>query len=224
MGRTVSVPLSVRRLLPDFRGLPRAFWVLFAGTLVNRVGGFVLIFLAIYLTEVRGLSAAQAGTVISAYGLGAIAGAPLGGAWSDRIGRRPTLAASLVLGGASMFALGLVTRAPAIIAVAAVTGLLYEMYRPVVSATIADVVRADDRPRAYSLIYWAVNLGGSIGPLLGGLLAAASYRALFAIDALTSVLYGLVVWIALPETRPWSPGASAHSTARRARSWQTLSS
>jgi hypothetical protein len=39
-----------RRLLPDFRGLPRPFWVLFVGTLVNRVGGFVLVFLAIYLT------------------------------------------------------------------------------------------------------------------------------------------------------------------------------
>ena len=84
-------PEIPRRLLPDFRGLPRPFWVLFAGMLVNRVGGFVLVFLAIYLTEVRGLSAAQAGAVMSVYGLGAIAGGPLGGALSDRIGRRSTL-------------------------------------------------------------------------------------------------------------------------------------
>jgi Na+/melibiose symporter-like transporter len=31
------------------------------------VGGFVVVFLAIYLTAVRGLNAAQAGAVISAY-------------------------------------------------------------------------------------------------------------------------------------------------------------
>jgi predicted MFS family arabinose efflux permease len=195
----------VRRMLPDFRGLPRPFWVLFVGTLVNRVGGFVLIFLAIYLTEVRGLSAAQAGVVISAYGLGAIGGGPLGGALSDRIGRRPILATSLIAGGASMLMLGLATETPAIMAAAVVTGFFYEMYRPVVSATIADIVRPDDRPRAYGLIYWAVNLGASIAPLLGGLVAARSYRALFAADAGTTALCGVIVWMALPETRPANP-------------------
>jgi MFS family permease len=192
------------RLLPDFRGLPRPFWVLFAGTLVNRVGGFVLVFLAIYLTEVRGLSAAQAGAVMSVYGLGAIAGGPLGGALSDRVGRRLTLGASLIGGGASMMVLGLMTGTPAITAAAAVTGLLYEMYRPVVNATIADVVHPDDRPRAYGLVYWAINLGASAAPVLGGLIAARSYRLLFAADGLTTLLYGVIVWMLLPETRPVS--------------------
>jgi len=190
------------KLLPDFRELPRAFWVLFAGTLVNRVGGFVLVFLAIYLTDGRGLSAAQAGTVMAAYGLGAIAGGPFGGALSDRIGRKPTLTASLFGGGVSMLALGLATSTSGIVAAAIVTGLLYEMYRPVVSATVADVVSGDDRPRAYALIYWAVNIGASIAPIVGGVIAARSYRVLFAADAATTALYGLIVWAALPETRP----------------------
>jgi Na+/melibiose symporter-like transporter len=47
--------------------------VLFGSTLVNRLGGFVVVFLAIYLTAVRGLNAAQAGAVISAYCRGAFA-------------------------------------------------------------------------------------------------------------------------------------------------------
>src|SRR5512145_1694799 len=95
-GECVQPRTWTRRLVPDFRGLPRPFWVLFAGTLVNRGGGFVLVFLALYLTEVRGLTPTQAGAIISAYGLGAIAGGPLGGALSDRIGRRPTLVGSLI--------------------------------------------------------------------------------------------------------------------------------
>jgi MFS family permease len=194
--------VAPRFFAPDFRGLPPAFWVLFAGTLVNRIGGFLLIFLVIYLTDVRGLSAAQAGAVLSAYGLGAIAGSPLGGALSDRIGRRPTLVVSLIAGGASVLVLGLVARTATITFVAVTTGLFYEMYRPVVAAAVADVVRAGDRPRAYGLIYWAVNLGASIAPLLGGFIAARSYRALFAVDAATTALFGFILWIALPETRP----------------------
>lgn len=198
--------------MPDVRGLPRPFWVLFAGTFVNRVGGFVLIFLAIYLTEARGLTPAQAGAVVAAYGIGAIGAGPIGGALADRIGRRPTLVASLIGGGASMFVLGLMTRPTTITAVAIATGLLYEMYRPVVSATVADIVSAEARPRAYGLIYWAVNLGASIAALLGGVVAAHSYLVLFAVDAITTAMFGIVLWAALPETRPAAP---AHDSPDR---------
>ena len=31
-------------------GFPRTFWLLWAGTIVNRLGGFVIPFLALYLT------------------------------------------------------------------------------------------------------------------------------------------------------------------------------
>lgn len=189
-------------LVPDLGGLPRSFWVLFAGTLVNRVGGFVLFFLAIYLTEQRGLSAAQSGLVLSAYGFGAILGGPIGGALSDRVGRRPTLVGCLLGGGASLFALGLARGAVMITALGVLTGCVYEMYRPVVSATVADIVSPEDRPRAYGLIYWAVNLGAAVAAAIGGLIAAYSYQALFALDALTTAGFGLVIWAALPETRP----------------------
>jgi S-formylglutathione hydrolase FrmB len=47
-----------RRFIPDFRQLPRAFWVLFVGTLINRTGGFVFVFLTLYLIEVRDLQVA----------------------------------------------------------------------------------------------------------------------------------------------------------------------
>jgi len=52
-------------------GLPRQFWWLWTGTLVNRAGAFVLPFLAIYLTDSLGYSTAFAGLVLGAVGLGA---------------------------------------------------------------------------------------------------------------------------------------------------------
>jgi MFS family permease len=115
-----------------------------------------------------------------------------------------------------MLVLGLVTRTVTMTIAAAVTGLLYEMYRPVVSATVADVVGAADRPRAYGLIYWAVNLGASVAPVLGGLIATRSYLALFVADAATTVLFGVILWAALPETRPASSGhaGEAHGATR----------
>jgi MFS family permease len=76
------------------------------------------------------------------------------------------------------------------------------LYRPAVAAAVADLVQPDDRPRAYSLLYWAVNVGASVAPILGGVIATHGYLTLFVADAATTFLYGLIVWKALPETQP----------------------
>lgn len=75
-------------------GLPRTFWYLWTGTLVNRLGSFVLIFLAIYLTQERGFDELAAGLVLSLWGVGGAVGTTLGGMLADRWGRRPTLLTS----------------------------------------------------------------------------------------------------------------------------------
>ena len=72
-------------------GLPSTFWYLWTGTLINRLGSFVLIFLAIYLTQERDFSASQAGLVIGLWGVGGAVGTTVGGTLADRWGRRPTL-------------------------------------------------------------------------------------------------------------------------------------
>ncbi len=194
------------RLLANLRsmtgGLPRPFWVIWAGTFVNRCGSFVLPFLAIYLTEARGLSITQAGLVVSIYGAGGAIAAPLGGFLADRVGRRSTLITALGLGGAGMIAIGFAHRiqviAPAMFCVAAVS----EMYRPAMQAAVADLVPPHDRVRAYGLIYWVINLGFAIGLAVGGTLASVSFRWLFVGDGATTLLFALLIGLGLPETRP----------------------
>ena len=65
-------------------GLPATFWYLWAGTLVNRAGAFVVIFLSIYLTDERGFSVAYAGLVLGLYGAGGAIGTTVGGVLADR--------------------------------------------------------------------------------------------------------------------------------------------
>jgi len=77
-------------------GLPRAYWALWVGLLVNRVGSFVVPFLSLYLTRERGLSLAEAGGLVSLWGLGAIGAGPVSGVISDRVGRRAAMLVSLV--------------------------------------------------------------------------------------------------------------------------------
>jgi predicted MFS family arabinose efflux permease len=181
-------------------GLPRAFWILFAGTVVNRTGSFVLPFLAVYLTRVRHFSLAQAGAVAALWGVGVAIAGPLGGFIADRIGRRATMMFALLVGGAGMIGLGFLHSIAWIAPATMLVALIGEMYRPAMLAAIVDVVPARDRVRAMGLIYWAINLGVAIGASLGGLLATVSYTLLFVGDGLTTLAFGFIVWRAVTES------------------------
>jgi MFS family permease len=193
----------IRRALHAWAGgLPRAFWSIFAGTLINRVGTFVEPFLALYLTSSRDLTPARAGTVVALVGAGSVVSQPLGGALADRLGRRPTLTGGMVASGLAITALALARPLWLVALCALLVGVVGDLYRPAGQATVADVVAIDDRRRASGLLFWVVNLGFSVAAVGGGLLATRGYGLLFAIDAATCIGYAAVVWFTVPETRP----------------------
>ncbi len=188
-------------------GLPPAFWYLFAGTLVNRVGSFITPFLALYLTGERDVSVAQAGLVLSLLGLGSAVGQPLGGVLADRIGRRRTMVLGLLSSATTLLVLGAATSFVAVAVSALAYGLCLDLFRPAVQAAVADLVTDDDRPRAFALQFWAINLGFSVATPLGGFLASRGYWLLFVLDAAASVLFALLILRGVPETRPVVTGA-----------------
>lgn len=196
--------------------LPAAFWYLWTGTLINRIGGLVVPFLTLFLTGRRGLSVAQATFVVALWGGAQLAGSVAGGHAADRIGRRATLVVSM-LGGAAVMVMIPLLRGylPVAMAVTAL-GFLGGLYRPAVSAAVADLVPEPHRAHAYALIYWATNLGFAIAPVLAGLLADRWFTGLFVVDAATSAAYGLLAFARVPETRPlratsWPPHAAAEA-------------
>ncbi|MFB7235907.1 MDR family MFS transporter [Streptomyces sp. NPDC056534] len=183
-------------------GLPQGFWWLWLSTLVNRTGAFVLTFLSLYLTVELGHSAWFAGLVVALHGLGGVAGSPLGGALTDRWGRRPTMVTMHLAAAASAAALAVVTSAWAIATVVLLMGVAMQAVRPSINATIADMVPAHDVRRAYALNYWALNLGFAIASIGGGAAIFLGYRTLFVVDAVATTLCAVIVFLRLPETRP----------------------
>lgn len=187
-------------LRAEVSSLPRPVWVLFAGTLVNRLGGFVLFFLILYLRQ-KGYSVPQAGLALSAYGVGGVAAAFIGGHLADRIGRRNTIVVSMFLSSATVLALSQEQALSTVVVVTALTGLSAELYRPAASALVADLTAPGERVTAFAVYRIAVNLGVAVGPAMGGFLVDRSFFSLFVIDAVTSALFALIALFALPNTR-----------------------
>lgn len=196
--------------------VPRSYWFIWWGTLVNRLGGFVVPLLMIYLTEVRSMGVAEAGGVVSVFGAGHILASYLGGELADRLGRRITMLISLFGGAIAMLVLGFVRDITAIVVMVGLVGLFGELYRPAVLAFVSDVVPQQHRMAAYGLLYWVINVGFAFAAVVGGLLAELDFTILFVADAVTMIAYGVIVLVAVPETRPARLPQAAHVAPSRA--------
>src|SRR2546423_1827691 len=174
-------------------GLPREVWLLFVTNLINRAGMMVLPFLVLYLTRERHFTAGQAGFSLAVYGAAAIFAGPISGWLSDRIGALPIMRASLLLSGTVLLLFPLAHSRAAVYGITILWAACAELFRPASLAAITHVVSPEQRRPAYALNRLAINLGMSIGPALGGFLAAVSFRAMFLVDALTTILAGAVL-------------------------------
>ncbi|MFI9246922.1 MDR family MFS transporter [Streptomyces sp. NPDC053086] len=208
-------PARVRSAVREsVSGLPREFWWLWTSTLVNRLGAFVATFMALYLTLDRGYSASYAGLVASLHGLGGVVSSLGAGVMADRLGRRPTLLIAQTATAGSVALLGFMTTPVAIAAVAFVVGMASNASRPAVQAMMADIVRPEDRVRAFSLNYWAINLGFAVSSAAAGFIAEFSYLAGFLIEAGMTLACALVVFAKLPESRPTATARQAEGDVR----------
>jgi len=197
-------------LLSLVEGLPPAYWLIWTGTLINRLGGFVVPFLTLYLTARREMPVSSAALVVSLFGAGSFLAQLTGGELTDRLGRRPVMLMSFFITPIFMITLGLARDISLIAICTFIVGFFTDLYRPAVGAAIADLVAAELRTRAYGYNYWAINLGAAVAPLLAGLLAGYNYLILFIADALTTAIFGLIVLFGIRETRP----AEAHHSSR----------
>ncbi|MEH6376748.1 MFS transporter [Streptomyces sp. KLMMK] len=194
---------SVRRAAKEsVSGLPRAFWWLWASTLVNRLGAFVSIFLAMFLTADQGHSASFAGLVGALLGLGSVISSIGAGVMTDRLGRRPTLLIAQASTAVSVAVLGFMTDPVAISVVAFLVGMASNASRPAVQAMMADIVAPEDRVRAFALNYWAINLGFAISSVAAGFVAEYSYLIGFLGEAVMTLACAILVFVKLPESRP----------------------
>ncbi len=205
-----------RAVVARVGGLPGAFWVLFAGTLINRLGGFVEPFLAVWLSGPRGLEPRAIGLVLSAFGAGALLSQPLGGAIADRLGRKVALVGGMVGTAAGLAVLALSPGQASLVVVAFLLGVAVDVYRPASSAMVTDLVSSADRPRAFGLLFWAINLGFAGTGVLAGFLAARGFGLLFVGDALTCLAFAALVAWRIPETRPRDGPVAAERRGRLA--------
>lgn len=184
-----------------YRGMSRNLWLLALVMLVNRSGAMVLLYMSIYLTRAKQFSIQEAGFVMTLYGLGSITGAYIGGKLSDRIGFYKVMLLGLVGTGSLLFLLAEFDTFWPIALCTFMVSAVGDMFRPANAASLSFYSESGSYAQAVSLNRLAMNLGYSVGPMLGGFLAGFNFKYLFWADGLSSILAALCLWRFLPQPK-----------------------
>jgi len=162
-------------------------------------------FLSLYLYQDRGLSMTMVGTILLAAGLCSAVSQALGGALSDRFGRRPILLIGALVSVLSFSVLaaliGISAPVWAIAIVYTASRSILTTTRPVISAMVADFTSKEKLTEAYGILRIGANMGWAAGPAIGGFLATfLPYGWLFGIAPLTCGIVSFIVFFFVRES------------------------
>lgn len=183
-----------------FRQAPLAAKTLLVGVLVNRLGGFLNIFLVLFLAS-RGYSTGQAAFALGVYGSGAIVGVFFGGALATRLGARNASVISMASASVLMASMIHLPSYGLILVAVALVSLVGQLYRPASATLLSDLTPADRQVMIFAMYRFGINLGATIAPLLGFALfnlGDQSYTLVFWCEALIALVYAVIAWRTLP--------------------------
>jgi MFS family permease len=193
----------IRRLQSTYQEYPSRFWILVGATFVDAIGRTILNpFFALYITDRFGVGMTEAGVLFSIFAASGFAGSMLGGALTDRFGRKGMVLFGLVFSALSNLTMGFVGRLSTFYTLAVVVGLLGDIAGPARGAMVADLLPEHQRAEGFGILRVVGNLAWIVGPTIGGLLASRSYLLLFILDAVASLITAAILFRMLPETRP----------------------
>ncbi len=182
---------------------PRPFWIQTLVIFIDRIGGSLLYpFFALYITSRFNVGMTEVGILFAILSVSSFIGSILGGAITDRIGRRKLIIFSLLTTSLSSVLLGLVSDLQTFYLLAFIMGILTDSGGPAYQAMTADLLPEEKRTSGFGIIRVAFNVSAAIGPALGGFIATRSYLALFLADAVISLITAWIAYKYLPESMP----------------------
>lgn len=180
---------------------PNQFWLLIFARFIDRTGGAMLMtFFALYITRHFAVGMTEAGIVLLIFSITGLISATIGGALTDRFGRKWVVVFGLISSATSTLILAFIDDLVMFYFVAAFVGLFSTLGRPATQAMVADLLPDEQRADGFAMLRVAMNLAVAIGPVVGAFLASTSFVYLFIGDTVTSAITAAILIVFLSET------------------------
>lgn len=196
-----------------YREFPRRFWIVVGVSFIDRVGGTLLFpFFSLYITQKFNVGMTQAGIILGMFSIFGLFGEMIGGALTDKFGRRKLIIFGLVFSAITTLSIGLVNRFAMLYPLAVLVGLLSDIGGPANSAMIADILPEKQRQEGFGVLRVVGNMAWIIGPTIGGFVANRNFFALFVIDSVVSCVVALLFYFLVAETKPDTAVEAEHES------------
>ncbi len=193
----------ITRLQTTYHKYPRQFWLMFVGMLISTIGSSMIWpFLLVYVSERLNAPLTAIASLLTLNSAMGLLSSFLGGPIIDCLGRKWIMAASLLANGAAYLFMGNAHTLPQFAILMAITGAVNPLYRVGADAMMADLLPQEKRIDGYAMMRLSNNLGISIGPAIGGFMAATSYSLAFYCAAVGLSLYSILIAAFARETLP----------------------
>lgn len=163
--------------------------------------GIIIPILSLFADEL-GASSFQIGVLFASYNVMQLIFAPLWGALSDRIGRKPLIAFGLFGFSITFILFGLADSYVEMLVYRILGGIVSAAALPTVNAMVADLFPPEERAKGMGVVGAGIGLSFVFGPVIGGLLSGYGFAAPFFASGGVAFLTFIVILFALPESLP----------------------
>ncbi|WP_017210215.1 MFS transporter [Clostridium beijerinckii] len=212
----------MKDFINNYKGLPKEMYVICFATLINRLGDFVVPFLALYLTQKIGMTAAATGVIVTLSSVVGIPASILGGKISDMFGRKKIYTYAQSISAVTLIPCAFTKSVSITIMCLLISTFFNGFVRPAFQSMIQDILSKEERQAGFSLNYLAINAGVAIGPIIAGFLFNNLLPLLFLGDTLTSLIAVFLVWKNIKETYPVNSKLKVESKAEIAEKGNTF--
>ncbi len=157
-------------LFAIYKGLKKELYVLAFGRIVTSMGSMIWPMLTLILKSKLGYDASQIGIILMVCSLAAIPASLLGGKLADIFNKKNIIVCFDIFTVLCFITAGLIPLSNFSILIYFAGSIFQQMESPAYDSLVADLSSSDERERAYSLSYLAMNLGLVLSPTIGGML------------------------------------------------------
>jgi DHA1 family multidrug resistance protein-like MFS transporter len=155
-----------------------------------------------FFAEKVGASSFDIGVLFASYNIMQLVFAPIWGALSDRIGRKPLVSFGLFGFSITFILFGMADSYTEMLVYRVLGGIVSAAALPTVTAMVADLFPPEERAKGMGVVGAGIGLSFVFGPVIGGLLSGYGFAVPFYASGAVALVTFFVILFALPESLP----------------------
>ncbi|MBT3712399.1 MAG: MFS transporter, partial [Anaerolineae bacterium] len=191
------------KLKTIFLKYPKQFWLLFSGMFIAMLTGTMIWpLLLIYVSKRLSMPLTQIASLMTINAVVGVAFTFVAGPLADKIGRKWIMVVGLIVNASGYLFMMWADSYAYFAILMVVTGFSNPLFRVGADAMLTDIIPEKQRLDAFALTRMAKNVGVSMGPAIGGILAGISYNISFITAASGMAFFSIIVIFFVKETLP----------------------